>query len=458
MKRRDFLKLSGLLGAGAAFSLPSMQVFGAVDNYTGPLWLFVNANGGWDPTSLMDPKGYTNSTDPARLNNYPSSSILQAPNGSPLHYAPPPDSFLGNTTLYNAKTFYDKYYQKMLVINGVDTRTNAHDDGQRHSWSGELSRVGFPSIAALIAGVAAPARPMSYITNGGYSVTGGLTVAAHLKSYDLAPLYELAFPNRSQTASSASSRLYYPEGSNAARGLIKAASDARTQVMYDTQRVPRIKQAIGKLQDSRSGPSRFADMADNLSTKGPTKTSSNFTGQVDAFSLYQQGHVALAAYESGVAAAVQISIGGFDTHSDHDAQHYPRLMSLLSGLDAILSEAEARGLADKIVVVVGSDFGRTNVYNVDNGKDHWPITSMMLMGNSTTSIRGNRVIGATTADHHAMWLNPTTLAPVPANTTGAVQLTPGVVHQSLRILAGINAATEVTTTYPLTVPTLNLFA
>ena len=458
MKRRDFLKLSGLLGAGAAFSLPSMQVFGAVDNYTGPLWLFVNANGGWDPTSLMDPKGYTDPADPARLNNYPASSILQAPNSSPLHYAPPPDSFLGNTTLYNAKTFYDKYYQKLLVINGVDTRTNAHDDGQRHSWSGELSRVGFPSIGALIAGVAAPARPMTYITNGGYSVTGGVTVAAHLKSYDLAPLYELAFPNRSQTASSASSRLYYPEGTNAARGLIKAASDARTQAMYDAQRVPRIKEAIGKLQESRSGPSRFADMADNLASKGQTRTSADFAGQVDAYGFYQQGHVALAAYESGVAAAVQISIGGFDTHSNHDAQHYPRLMSLLSGLDAILTEAQTRGLADRIVVVVASDFGRTNKYNVDNGKDHWPITSMMLMGNSTNPIRGNRVIGATTADQQAMWLNPTTLAPVPANTSGAVRLTPGVVHQSLRILAGINAATEVTTTYPLTVPTLNLFA
>jgi uncharacterized protein (DUF1501 family) len=458
MKRRDFLKLSGILGAGASFSLPSMQVFGAVDNYTGPLWLIINADGGWDPTSLFDPKGYTDPADPNRLNNYPSSSIIQAPNNSPLRYAPPPDSFLTNTTLYNAKTFYDKYYQKMLVFNGVDTRTNSHEDGQRHSWSGEMSRLGFPSIGALIAGVAAPARPMSYITNGGYANTGGLTVASRMKSYDLAPLYEVAYPNRSQDASSSGSQSYFPEGVTAARSLIKAASDARTQSLYDAQRLLRLKETLGKLRESRSGPSSFAAMTNNLATNIRSRTQASFPGRYVAYELYDQGHIALAAYQSGVAAAVQLEIGGFDTHSNHDATHYPRLMDLLSGLDAILSEAETRGLADKIVVIVGSDFGRTNIYNADNGKDHWPITSMMVMGNSAQTIRGNRVIGATTATHNAMWINPTTLAAVPANTAGAVRLTPGVIHQSLRRLAGVDTALAATTTFPLTVPALSLFA
>ena len=59
MKRRDFLKLVGMGGAGAALTMPAMKVFAATDNYSGPLWLFVNATGGWDPTSLWDPKGYT---------------------------------------------------------------------------------------------------------------------------------------------------------------------------------------------------------------------------------------------------------------------------------------------------------------------------------------------------------------------------------------------------------------
>jgi uncharacterized protein (DUF1501 family) len=312
-----------------------------------------------------------------------------------------------------------------------------------------LGRAGFPSIGALIAGALSPARPMSYISNGGYSLTGGLTVASRLNSSGLASLYEIAFPNRSQNASSTTSRLYFPEGGTDTRGLIKATSNARTQAMLDAQHLLRVKDAISKLQESRSGPNRFADMADNLGTYA-TAPQASFNGRNSAFGLYQQGHIALAAYETGVASAVQLSIGGFDTHDNHDANHYPRLMDLLQGLDAILTEAQNRGLADRVVLMVGSDFGRTNRYNSDNGKDHWPITSMMMMGNSTQRIRGNRMVGATTDDHRALWLNPTTLAPVAANTTGAVRLTPGVIHQSLRRLAGVDTAAAATTQFPLT--------
>lgn len=457
MKRRDFLKLVGMGGAGAALMQPAMRVFAAADNYSGPLWLFVNATGGWDPTSLWDPKGYTDPTDPLRVNNYPETAIGQVA-GSTLRYAPPPDSFAEDTTLYMAKAFYDKYYRKLLVINGVDTNTNSHEDGQRYNWSGELGRAGFPSIGALIAGTVAPVRPLSYITNGGYSLTGGLTVASRLDSSGLAFMYEIAFPNRSQNASFPASRLYFPEGGTDVRGLIKAARDARTQAMLDAQHLSRVKEAISKLQASRSGPNRFAAMADNLSAFAPA-TLVGFNGRNAAFNLYQQGHIALAAYESGVASAVQVAMDGFDTHSNHDANQYPRLMDLLQGLDAILSEAQNRGLADRIVLMVGSDFGRTNKYNVNAGKDHWPITSMMLMGNAVQQIRGNRALGATTDNHMAMWLNPTTLTPVPANTSGAVRLTPGVIHQSLRRLAGIDSSLAATNQFQLTDrQQLNLFA
>jgi hypothetical protein len=158
-----------------------------------------------------------------------------------------------------------------------------------------------------------------------------------------------------------------------------------------------------------------------------------------------------------VAATVQISIGGFDTHSNHDAQHYPRLMDLLQGLDAILTEAQNRNLADRMVVMVGSDFGRTNGYNADNGKDHWPITSMMLMGNSVQRIRGNRVIGATTDTHTTLWIEPNTLTPVPPNTAGALRLTPGLIHKALRRLANIEG-TSAEVQFGINLPQLNLFA
>ncbi len=463
MNRREFLKLMGVTGTGAALSLPTMEIFAQTGPYTGPLWLLVNCTGGWDPTSLWDPKGYTTSTDPARVNNYPKTSIDQPRNasgqtvGSPLRYAPPPDSFLADTTLYRAKTFYDKYYTKMLVFNGVDSRTNSHTDGQRHNWSGELARTGFPNIGALIAGAAAQERPMSYITNGGYSTTANLTSANRLNSSGLSALYEVAYPNRSQTASLSTSRLYFPDSSATdTRGLIKTANAARTQALLNSQNLLSVREAIVQLQVAQGRPNLFATMAQNLASNAAL-SSASFNGRSSAYALYQQGHTALAAYESGVAAAVQISMSGFDTHSNHDALHYPRLMDTLQGLDAILTEAQSRGLADRIVVMVGSDFGRTPFYNSGNGKDHWPITSMMFMGNSTQFIRGNRVIGATTDTFAAMWINPSTLQPVAANTAGAIRLTPGVVHDAVRRLAGISGTAEAIQ-FSLNQPQLNLFA
>jgi uncharacterized protein (DUF1501 family) len=43
-------------------------------------------------------------------------------------------------------------------------------------------------------------------------------------------------------------------------------------------------------------------------------------------------------------------------------------------------------------VIAQSEMGRTPTYNSGNGKDHWPIGSIMFLG---CGIRGNRVIGAT---------------------------------------------------------------
>ena len=48
-------------------------------------------------------------------------------------------------------------------------------------------------------------------------------------------------------------------------------------------------------------------------------------------------------------------------------------------MDYLWDYAETHGVADRMVVVIGSDFGRTNFYNSQDGKDHWPIGSYIVM-------------------------------------------------------------------------------
>merc|ERR1711974_219588 len=70
--------------------------------------------------------------------------------------------------------FVEKHYEKMLVINGIDTETNGHDSGRRHIGSGKLQE-GFPAFGALVAAEYGRGMPMGFITNGFYDNTAGTT-------------------------------------------------------------------------------------------------------------------------------------------------------------------------------------------------------------------------------------------------------------------------------------------
>ncbi len=448
MKRRDFLKLAGVTGAGLALPLtPSLRLFAADDGYTGPLWLTIDAKGGWDPTSFCDPKGYTNPTDSKRLNNYPASAIGEIGN---IRYAPPPDSFASDTSLYTNKQFFEKYFQDLLIINGIDCKTISHSNGQRQSWGGSLDRLGYPNFGALVARALAPSKPISFITNGGYSVAPDPLVPTRLNSKNITSLYEIAYTNRAQDVKDPNSGLYFPEGGGQALDLIKSASAARQQSLLQEQQLPNIRNALENFIASKTDVGHLKDFAANLDVK-PEKPLSFFNGRKKAQKVYQQGRTALVAYESGATSAAHLSLDGFDTHSDHDAKHYPLLMDFLQGIDAIIEEAKERNLADRLVIVVGSDFGRTNKYNGKQGKNHWPITSMMFMGNSQQVIRGNRVVGSTTDLHKGVNINPDSLLSDP----GGVRLRPLHIHRALRRLAGVSDSAT-TLKYPLDGLDLNL--
>jgi uncharacterized protein (DUF1501 family) len=151
--------------------------------------------------------------------------------------------------------------------------------------------------------------------------------------------------------------------------------------------------------------------------------------------LQRQIQVALAAYQAGLSVSVSVSSGGFDTHGNHDDNHLPNLIDFVNGANFAMQEAERMGIADKVAVVMGSDFGRTPGYNSGNGKDHWPISSMMMMG---PGIPGNRVIGGTDDRHGLQLIDPVTLqATGSPDTATGTRLSIAHVHRALRNLAGV---------------------
>jgi len=112
MKRRDFLKLSatasGLLLCG------NTRLALAQAAFNGPYWLFVEARGGWDPTSFCDPKGFGLGVN-GDINNYDQNDIGQIGN---IRYAPPPNSFANDPNLFRNQDFFEAVQVHFPVSGG----------------------------------------------------------------------------------------------------------------------------------------------------------------------------------------------------------------------------------------------------------------------------------------------------------------------------------------------------
>ena len=412
--RRDFLKFAA--SAGLAVTVPWIPARAqTVDAYEGPLWVFLSTTGGWDTTAIMDPKGRASESEANPTNLYLSSEIDQA---GAIQYAP-----IGGN-----REFFEKHHERLLVINGVDNQTNNHEVGRRYTWSGGFTE-GHPNLGALIAGALAPDLSLAFISNGGYDFTASTVPLSRVTSESLLEL--VAKPN----LASGNRGTFH---SDYAAGQIEAVWQARQNALSARQNLPAIRSSIGELVLAH-------DRKDELQRLFEFLPDQTLGGNND---VLRQAQIAMAGYQAGITVSVNISIGGWDTHDNHDARHYPLITQTLTGVDLIIEEAERLGIADRMVLVMGSDFGRTPYYNRGNGKDHWPVSSMMLWGNG---IQGNRVIGGTNAQLEALKVNASTLA---LDDSG-IPLTPGHVHQALRKLAGIENS-ALAAQFPLGVEELDL--
>lgn len=415
MNRRDFIKMAGATGLALASPLPYREAQ-AQELYTGTFVIFVGASGGWDPTSFCDPKGYINAPeDPDAMNRaFGADEIETAGN---ISYAP--------VTSY--AQFCQNHYEKMLVINGIDTQTNGHDSGRRHVGSGKLDE-GFPALGALMAAEYGQGLPMGFVTNGFYDETAG--TAPRTRVGNINAFERIADYNRLN-----GDRTFHTDETMA---RIEDAQRSRLEAIKGLQNLPKLEKSIGTLHLARSSENILANLLDVLDRDNQPQ------GRIQ-----RQAQLAIAAYKAGACCSATLSMGGFDTHGNHDQNQLPRLSSLWEGVDYIWQEAQAQGVANNLVVVVGSDFGRTPGYNDGDGKDHWSVTSMIAMGKG---IDGNRTIGKTSYQHQLEPIDPNTLQP-----GGNVRLEPGHVHWELRKLLGIDKS-EAALRFPLGVDQyINLF-
>ncbi len=403
MKRRNFFSWmagAGLCAAGAGRGAlaglgQSNNPMGA--NYEGPFFVHFAADGGWDPTGFCDL--HTN------LNNgYDASGIVTM---GGISYANVGDN----------AAFFERFADRLLIVNGIDLTTNNHAVGRRYVSSGKQD-ASLPHWAALAAATHGPELPLAYVAEASESDPEG--VVARSRVSDSSLLADLSFPDRINPNNLEDLSTYQAEPT---LDMVSQWRQSRLDRMAQEQNLPRISGAVDTLSAARSGSNELELLQSYL------------PDALAATGIQQQMQVALAAYAAGIAVSATFSMGGFDTHQNNDAGQNSARANFLGAIMDFYDAAEQLGVADRVVMSIGSDFGRTNRYNGNNGKDHWPVTSMMLMGEG---IEGNRTVGATDDEQYAMRVDPDTLA----LSDDGVTLTPAHIHASLRQLAGVDAEFE----------------
>lgn len=150
-------------------------------------------------------------------------------------------------------------------------------------------------------------------------------------------------------------------------------------------------------------------------------------GLRDRYGRNQAGQRMLMArrlVESGVRM-VTLTYGGWDHHANITPSMKRLMPALDQGVAALISDLESRGLLERTLVMVTSEFGRTPRINPDAGRDHWPRAfSVMLAGGGT---KGGLFYGMT---------NPTA-SDVEEDPVSHADLATTMYH-----LLGINAASE----------------
>ena len=404
MRRRTLL-LGLMAGVGATapgFRLPLVH---AAD-YRGKFFVFVQADGGWDPTSFCDPKA--NTPGEPVINHWAErDEVRQTGN---IAYAP----FARNAA------FFEKYHRRMLVINGVDAQTNSHTVGVVHNWSGRNSE-GYPTMSALLAAHYAPDLPVPYLSFGGFSATSGITRFTRIDDAHL--LREIAYPSGDM----------FREENWAALESARSASAGRLVSVPDLLPGDALNREFYRSAFATEGLKAYADAIppEDALEEEEAFDLPEFNTSVNS-TLRRQAQLTVLAFKTGVAVSADLWLGSFDTHANHDPEHEWLFGNLTDSVDYLWEYAEEHGVADRMVVVIGSDFGRTNFYNAGDGKDHWPIGSYVVMEKNRSWT--NRAVGETDGLHFAHRINPRTLR---RDDAGGTIIYPKHVHKALRRYFGI---------------------
>lgn len=99
-------------------------------------------------------------------------------------------------------------------------------------------------------------------------------------------------------------------------------------------------------------------------------------------------HTVQLLRQDGDIRVVTLAQGSYDTHEDHPTRHAAQLTELDGALGAFFRDLDAHGLADRVTVMLWSEFSRRVIPNASVGVDHGTAQALILIG---AGVRGGVV-------------------------------------------------------------------
>lgn len=358
----------------------------------------VLADGGWDSTFVFDPKLDAPEIEGPEVDEDPLNPDDRNVVGS----------FGGLDVLVNearrrhVTTFFENWGSRCCILNGLLVGSVVHDFSRYRILTGTRLNSN-PDMATITGHVLGADLPLGSIDTSGLSLPGSLGASAgRLGSRNqLGYLLDPALLPEAPGTLGVSYPQFQPDDQEAA--LLERFLDQRVEAM------PLARAGMSDQQmaftEARLRAGRLVEGRDLL--LGEIRTGV-------AQTLRDLTELAVGLLANDVCRAVTIDSGfTWDTHTRNIGQH-GNFNGLFEELDVLVQGLHDRGLLEDTIVAVVSEMSRTPRRNADEGKDHWPTTSALLLGGP---VRGGRVLGATDNGLDAL---PVDLATGEQTSTGQV--------------------------------------
>ena len=374
MKRRSFLKAlgGGLLGAGLVTAMPGVLGRALAAAGGRKRFLFVINQGGWDPLNALTP-----------MFGKPNIAMPVATTAATIDGLP----FVDSSLRPSVRAFFEAYAKRTTIVHGIAVRSVAHEICQVTMMTGAATGGGADFATRLAEAGAGVALPHLVLSGPVYPGALAPLVARAGATGQLQGLVDGAILDASDVPL---------EGfMNPTRDIVDDFVRRRTAAWVD------------------AGPAHRRALADvHARARQLEALRGDVSFAIDG-GFDSQIELAVQALARGVAECVTISPPvSWDTHTDSDNQQSQLWEAFFIGMGRLLARLDATPatdgaasakLSDEVVVVVLSEMARTPQLNADSGRDHWPWTSVMLVGPGLT---GGRAVGGYDAGYTGLGIDP----------------------------------------------------